>query len=104
MGYMLLDFDPIEVDDSDIDDEDAPVLFMEIEKELEKLTRNKKTLKAAADPIVNSPIVKGMGSNGWDFMYHAMNSSIGTSSPNSTICEERMADIDMYWNHFYGSV
>jgi len=34
MGYMLLDFDPIEVDDSDIEDDDVPVLLSEIEDAL----------------------------------------------------------------------
>jgi len=57
MGYMLLDFDPIEVDDSDIDDDDVPVLLSEIEDALVQFTRSKKALKSAASPIVMSPVV-----------------------------------------------
>jgi len=88
---MLLDFDPIEVEDGDLDDDDIPLVM----KAFEQLAR--KSLKAA-------PIVKGIGSNYYDFLYHAMNSSIGTASPNSTICENSTNSLEMYSSHFWESM
>lgn len=86
MVYMLLDFDPIDVDDTDIDDDDVPL--MEIMQNLSQLFEQETaSLNKQSHLLAASPVVKGIGSNGYDFIYHAMNSSIGTNSPNSTICD-----------------
>jgi len=95
---MLLDFDPIDIEDTDLEDDDVPLMLM---KMLEQ--QGSKLLKSSA-PLLKSPIVQGMTGNTYDFLYHAMNSSIGTNSPNSTVCEESTKNLKMYYSHFFTSM
>lgn len=106
LTYMMLDFDPIDLDDGSLDDDDIPLQqIMENIDLLSNFNETKKHLQAApAARLVKSPIVKGMGSNSYDFIYHFMNSSIGTSSPNSTICEESIGTFDDASSYFFLSM
>ena len=97
LTYMMLDFDPIDVDDGGLDDDDVPL--MEIMQDLSSLlikdtSANKKLRSGRDAPLLKSPVVQGVGGSSYDFIYHFMNSSIGTSSPNSTICEEAVDTFD----------